>query len=800
VDPGQLNSYPFIMKYYAKRMLLLVAMPLLAWATAQGQQIKIGIITDYDKAPNFELIINSMIREMDQTAGATKKVVLGSTVYGISSAEQAQNAYASVSAQSNLVITIGSITAKALSAQPNLPKPVLALGVIDPLLQDIAYKNGTSGKQNFTYIWQTKDLDKEIEVFDSFHDFENLVVFVDEKGASTINPLKGAALIDSMASRYNASLTIVPLGNNIAGVMDQIPANVDAAYFTVLLSQEEAQLKQLINELNEQQIPTFTGNARLIELGVLASLTNENNLQQVIRKAAITVDEIIAGGNLASMPVRLDTKENLYLNLETARSIEFAIPFEVLFTATLIGDNAGNVKTYSFEEIAEKSIKANLNIQISYQDIELSQADLKLVKANVLPALDAGLTGSRINEERASAAFNTAEQTLSADLTLTQVIYSEQAIAGIKITQYLLKAQEYNTEAEVLNVLLDTYTAYLNILSAKTNVLIQQENLQNTKKNKELAEIRVNVGASNNADLYRWESELALANQAVVEAQAGLMQVKLQLRNLLANTLETEFDVADVSLDDAWFASLNQTAIADMVRTPKSLQAVADFLVAESQASNPNKRALLENVNAANRQLTQNKRLLYVPTIALQAQTAQVLGRAGAGSTIDAQAQALGITELQNNSWSVGASLTLPIFSGFARRADVQRAQVSVNQLSNSQTLLDQNLELAVRANIFSLLSASTNIQFSNEAATSARQNFNLVQENYKQGLVTITQVIDAQEAALQAQLGAAISVYEYLQAFLQLEFNVGGFTMLMPENERQDFNSRLQEYLNNQN
>ena len=248
------------------------------------------------------------------------------------------------------------------------------------------------------------------------------------------------------------------------------------------------------------------------------------------------------------------------------------------------------------------------------------------------------------------------------------------------------------------------------------------------------------------------------------------------------------------------FNAINKGVYTDIVKSPESLRLVSDFLVIESQTHNPNKQALLENINAANRQFMQSKRLLYVPTVALQAQTSQILARDGVGSTVDASAMALGITELQDNSWLAGISLSIPIFDGFSRKAAIQQSKISLAQLDNSQTLLDQNLELGVRAGVLSLLRTSTNIRYSKVASQSAQENFELVQEYYKQGQVSITQLIDAQQTALQARLVSAFSIYDYIQAHLQLEFNVGAFTMLMPEDQLLDFNNRLLQYINNQN
>nr|WKN40295.1 TolC family protein [Tunicatimonas sp. TK19036] len=767
---------------------------------AQAQTFRVGVISDFEQSPNLETMVQQMIQEIGQTTGASREVILEATTFGIANIEAAQRSYGQWDSQVDLVLALGSITAKGLSLISDLSIPVVAIGIIDPTLQEISYVNGTSGKANFTYIWPTRNLEKELEAFNKIHDFRNVVVFVDEKAISTVNERKARNLIDSLSKKLNTELFFIPVGIDTEQVVNQLPTETDAAYFTVLLSQSELQIQRLINKLNERKIPTFSGNARLLDDGVLGSMANENDLEQVIRKLAIMTDEIALGSDLSSMPVTLDTKDNLYVNTTTARKIQLPIPFEVLFTATLIGDDEGSIKTYSFEEIAEKSLAANLNIQISYQDVELSKVQVKSARSTVLPSLEADFTASQINEERANAAFNAPEQSLTADLTFTQVIYSEEAIAAIKIAQYLEKAQEYNTEAEVLRVLMDTYTAYLNVLSAKTNVLIQRENLLNTRKNKELADIRVTLGSTNHSDLFRWESELAFANQSVIDAQTKLLAAKLQLNTLLANTLESEFDIEDLSLEDDLFQAFRESPLANVVKTPESLQVVSDFLVAESQHQNPAKKALVENRYAAHRQLTQNQRMLYMPTVAFQVQASQVLGRNGAGSTVDASTMALGVTELQDNSWFAGISLSLPIFNGFSRKAAIQQSKISLDQLGHSQTLLDQNLELGVRAGVLDLLSATTNIRNSNSASESARENFELVQENYKQGQVTIIQLIDAQQTALEARLAAAFSVYDYIQAHLQVEFSVGSFIVLMPEDQIQDFNDRLQEYLTNHN
>ena len=70
--------------------------------------------------------------------------------------------------------------------------------------------------------------------------------------------------------------------------------------------------------------------------------------------------------------------------------------------------------------------------------------------------------------------------------------------------------------------------------------------------------------------------------------------------------------------------------------------------------------------------------------------------------------------------------------------------------------------------------------------------------ENYKQGEVIITQLIEAQQAALQARLSYALSIYEYVQAQLQLEFSIGFFSMFSTPEKVGDFEDRFLKFRSN--
>ena len=87
-------------------------------------------------------------------------------------------------------------------------------------------------------------------------------------------------------------------------------------------------------------------------------------------------------------------------------------------------------------------------------------------------------------------------------------------------------------------------------------------------------------------------------------------------------------------------------------------------------------------------------------------------------------------------------------------------------------------------------------MSFTETSSVSAGKNFEIVRDNYRQGRVSITQLIDAQQASVQAKLAFALSVYEYIIAQLQLELSVGFLSPLYSDEELREYEERFEQFL----
>jgi outer membrane protein TolC len=771
--------------------ILLLAF-LLSLHPLRAQDYSLGVITDYPKSVQLDSVLEIMTDQIDRTIGATGRVILDNEdiSYGNATRSQIVDNYIKISQIKDFIILVGGESVKGVYNNGKFPKPTFGIGIIDPAIQGIPYNNGKSGTPNFTYIWANSGLASNLKKFQELIPYRHLTILADYATAISLQSAAGNPQLALLENTLNADISVLEVGADIGASINNIADETDAVYISNIGIRSDIEIQSLANQLIEKKLPSFSSQKNHVNQGILACLADDDSFSQLVRKLGVMVDETISGKPLQEMEVKTANFESLYINDATADALGIGLPLDIVFTSKSVKVKNG-MPVYSLEDVLEFAFNKNLNIAISKQDIDLAIQDVKAARSAVIPNLDLFLNGRQINEESANNVFNNPQQLINGQLQLDQVIFSQRAIAGIKIAKYYQKAQEFLTEADILDAIFNTFSDYLNVLSAKSVLAIARENLENLEINLENATSQVESGALSVSELNRWESEVALAKQEVVEASTALSESKVRLNNRLAYALESEYDIQDITVDDQLFQQIREGILAQYVRTSEDIGVVTDFLVSEAVQSNPNKMFIVEQINAQERLRMQNQHAFYMPDLALQAQTTQVFFRGGAGS------EPVEDRDFINNTWSIGVGLKYPIFARTRRSIDLQTSKIQLDQLNNTRGQIENDLELAVRSSVYQAIAAGTNIDFSKIASENAEENFESIQLRYRQGDVDITRTIDAQRAAIQAKLRYVVSVYDYLRSQIQLQYAVGFFTLFAPEEEIAEFRDRFLSYQN---
>ena len=684
----------------------------------------------------------------------------------------------------DLIIAAGPASTAMLAGQGALPKPTIAVGILDVELQQMPLAEpGVSGVHNFTYVLSTHPIQKDLAAFHRIHPFAHLAVIVSE---NLKDKLDFEDFFDRLAAPYEAEVELV-----FWGTEESLPVlndAVDAVYLAVVFERSLEEVGLLSEALAERKLPSFAMSRSYVDAGIMACIGDESGRDQIFRKLALIVEGVALGEELAAMPVRHNLDEQWVLNAATIRRIGLDLSFETLFSARFLkADKPTTDRRLSLQEIIAEGLQRNLDLRIEKRNVDLASQDMRRAKSSLLPTVETSTTLLQVDPNVAERALGQQpERTGAGTGTVQQVIFSEQVLANVKIQQYLAEAARHRTDLVALDVVLNLATAYFNILLAKTGVRIQDENLEASRRNLKTARTRNAVGYAGVADVFRWESEVARATQASIEAFNNLYLAKVQLNRLLNRTdIGEEFEVEDARLSDELFGRFDPVRIGPLIDRAGDVEILTDFLVAEALQNMPSLKQLAANMKAAERQQQMNRRLYYLPTVALRGQADYTFWRAGKGMPPVSP-------DPVNSTWNLALHFTYPLFQGNQRKIAIDQTAIQQQQLRLQEESLRQQLSQAVRVRMTNLVSRRTNIHFAGVAAASAQKNFELVQDAYQKGQLAITQLVDAQRAALSARQAEAGAVYEYLVSYLQLENSIGGYTMFMTSEEREAFVGRL--------
>ena len=684
----------------------------------------------------------------------------------------------------DLIIAAGPASAAMLAAQGNLPKPTIAVGILDVELQQMPLvEPGVSGVRNFTYVLSTHPIQKDLAVFHRIHPFAHLAVIVSEN-------LKGKldfeGFFDRLAAPYESQVELVFWEEEASPPV--LSDAVDAVYLAMVFERIPEEVALLAEALAERKLPSFAMSRSYVDAGIMACIGDESGRDQIFRKLALIVEGVALGEELAAMPVRHNLDEQWVLNAATIRRIGFDLSFETLFSARFLkGDEPITDQRLSLQEVIAEGLQSNLDLRIEKRNVDLASQDMHRAKSSLLPTVETSTTLLQIDPDVAERAFGQQpERTGAGTGTVQQVLFSEQVFANVKIQQYLAEAARHRADLVALDVVLNLATAYFNILLAKTGARIQDENLEVSRRNLKIARTRNAVGYAGVADVFRWESEVARATQASIEAFNNLYLAKVQLNRLLNRPdISEEFAVEEAQLSDELFGRFDPARIGPLIDRAGDVEILTDFLVAEALQNMPSLKQLAANMKAAERQQQMNRRLYYLPTVALRGQADYTFWRAGKGMPPTS-------ADPVNSTWNLALHFTYPLFQGNQRKIAIDQTAIQQQQLRLQEESLRQQLSQAVQVRMTNLVSRRTNIHFAEVAAASAQKNFELVQDAYQKGQLEITQLVDAQRAALSARQAEAGAVYEYLVSYLQLENSIGGYTMFMTSEEQRAFVERL--------
>lgn len=437
----------------------------------------------------------------------------------------------------------------------------------------------------------------------------------------------------------------------------------------------------------------------------------------------------------------------------------------------------------SLEQALERASERSEEVRLARSQVDIARAQVKDVRAGALPQLNANLgytrtfasqfdTGGfelpdslkfepdstasleervRYLEDKAPIAGISGigllfsdlpfgqENQYTATITGSQLLFSGgRTGAALAIAKNFREAAELQLTEQLAEIELQVRSAYFRALFAQELERISEAAVAQAERFLEQERLRESTGAASELDVLRAEVALANLRPQAVSARNAAEIAALDLKRLV-----------NVPADQP-------LALTTPLDAPPAEQlAPAEAIDAETLSRRASIAAAERNVRM--RELgVRIARGAFLPEIRVSMNYGRV--------AFPNDPFSLGGVDWRAD-WNATLGVSIPIFDGLRRNAQVDLAQVQLNQARLQLAQLREGVQLQYQQAIGERQRAATAIAARQQTVTQAQRVYDLTVLRYDRGLATQLEVTDARLALLQARTNLAQSLSDFYVA-----------------------------------
>lgn len=321
-------------------------------------------------------------------------------------------------------------------------------------------------------------------------------------------------------------------------------------------------------------------------------------------------------------------------------------------------------------------------------------------------------------------AFRTDNRNVFAvSVMVRQPIYMGGAItAANKMADIAENMMAVSAESTLQNTLYNIDQAYWQVVSVRQKERLANSFLEVVKKLDGDVEKMIREGVATRADGLKVKVKVNEAEMNVTQAQDGLVLSKMLLCQLCGLPLDSDIKLADEDKEDIAIAS------------------TAEDMNVQTAIENRPELKLLQNTVDIARQTTKLVRAAYLPHIAL---TGGYL--ATNPNVYDGYRNKFG------GVWNIGVLVHVPIWNWFEGEYKVRATKAATSMANLELTEAQEKIELQVTQCKFKLREANKKLAMAAKNVEKAEENLRCANLGFHEGVLTATEVMEAQTAWVQA-------------------------------------------------
>lgn len=403
-------------------------------------------------------------------------------------------------------------------------------------------------------------------------------------------------------------------------------------------------------------------------------------------------------------------------------------------------------ETLTLQEAVKFALENKAEAKKAMLDLENSEYQIDEVRAGALPQIN-GSASVKYNAIIPSMPLEVGGQTQylkmgqpwnsTAGLSVNQQIFNQSLFTGLKAARTTREFYTINRQLTDETLIEKVANAYYDVFQTQLQLETIDNNLENTNKTKTVIEGLVTAGIARQIDLDRI---IVNINNLVAQRQIVVNALELKenaLKFAIGMPIETDIELPEETFD----------VNLELATTTMDLAGRTEIKLMEKQAE------LLE----LNRK---SMKAAYYPSLSF-------------GGDIGYQGFGQGIPGSNDFKWfptsGLGLNLSIPIFNVGSTKAKINQATIQIKQLEVDMedtrlglNLANENAKAQIKNSLLTVDANRRNVQLSKEVLEDT-------QNNYRNGLATLTELLDAENALATAENNLNTSLLNYKIAEVQL-------------------------------
>ena len=412
-------------------------------------------------------------------------------------------------------------------------------------------------------------------------------------------------------------------------------------------------------------------------------------------------------------------------------------------------------ETVTLKQAIEYALQNKADAQNAQLDIRNADYQIMEAKAGALPKINgvANITYNPILQTTAldAGAFSGGPSNIQlitlgqkwnagAGVQLSQALFNQQVFIGLKAAKSTKEFYQLNAELTEEQIIERVSNAYFQVFTIQQKKETLENSYASTEKVRNIIKSLFDNGLAKKVDLDRTNVNLTNISTVLKQQQNAINQAENALKFYMGMPIENKIELVK----------------ADMEITPHLLD----------ETVRTDERSEIKILNKQRELLQYNKKAVeaaYYPTVNLNANYSwQGLG------------DKFPLTNGKKNGvyWADYSAITLgvniPIFNGFATKARVEMAQIELDKLDvsikDTKLGLDlsyQNAKSQIENSLLALENQKANVSLAETVTSNTKHN-------YQYGLANLTELLEAENALVEAKNNYSNAILEYKIAEIQ--------------------------------